>query len=509
MYDGKSGNCRNRILIVLFSIFVVSLPSLGSADRALVIGVDSYSRDSQIPPLEGAVGDAERMAAYLREYAGYSADQVLVLTNEAATRSAILSGFNDWLIAGTQPGDRIAIFFAGHGSHVPSLTSPSQRDQVLVPVDSYFDNNAALQNFIRDKELAALLDQLQDRQVTVIVDSCYSGEITRSAIAPESTSRMRTFPQPALPAAGGQSRSIGAPAPGSVLVESRPGLTVWSAASATQPAWETLRDGTMAGVFTTAFLDGLSDAAGLHSTTTHLELHNWVLSESQQACGAISACLSLTPTLEVARSLQITPVTASLLGQTAPALPETTELAVTALAPPSVSDPLSGQAIVQSEQVKLRIEPEGALIKGNPVHFSVEASFDGYLTLFDINPRGELTQLFPNRFSAAAADIYGADGDRVVSNRPIRLPDTTYGFEFTVQEPLGRGTLVAIVTADRIDLSDLVSVSRSLIVNGPDMSADILLRLRERLRQPVVDADGIERQPRYSLGSLAYQTRRH
>lgn len=494
-----------RPLIALFLMLAMSLPSAALADRALVIGINAYDRDPGIPPLAGAVADARRMQEYLIADVSYAAEDVLLLIDGAATRAAILSGIEDWLIAGTQPGERVLLYYAGHGSHVRGLGDGSDRDQVLIPVDSAFDTNGELQNFIRDKELGALLDQLNDRQVTVIVDSCFSGDITRSAQVPDPSARMRTIQHPAQ--AG--TRSAATPAPGAVLIESRPGRTVWSAASATQPSWETTRDGLVAGVFTSGFLAGLAGPADANGDTvvTYLELHEWLLDDSDRACREIARCLGLTPTLEVARVLQMASVTASLAGAPAPPLPEALELAETALAPPAAAAPVPAAAGPQEAGViALRIQPAGPLREGDTVLFAVEADFDGYLTLLDINPQGALTQLFPNRFSAAAAQVFGPGGDRIRADQPILLPDATYGFAFTIQPPLGDGVLLAVVTADPVDLSDVAPISRSLMVVGPDLSADWLLQLRDRLRRPFLDPDGFERLPRYAIGTLPYQT---
>ncbi len=495
----------SRSLTALVLMLALLAPSAALADRALVIGVDAYSRDRHIGPLAGAVADARRIREYLIAEAVYAPDEVLLLINEEATRAAILTGIADWLIAGTGPGERVLLFYSGHGSHVRGLLNPSERDQVLIPVDSHFDTNGELQNFIRDKELGALLDQLNDRQVTVIVDSCFSGEITRGARLPDPSARMRTIQHPAQ--AG--TRSVATPAPGALLIESRPGRTVWSAASATQVAWETDRDGSATGVFTSGFLAGLAGAADADGdrVVTHLELHDWLLDDSARACREIAGCLGLTPTLEVARVLLAAPVASSLAGAPVPPPPETAELAETALAPPAAATPLPPVTGAQAAAVTLRIEPAGSLREGDTVSFVVEAGFDGFLTLLDINPGGELTQLFPNRFSAAAAQVFGTGGDRIRAGRPIRMPDATYGFAFTVQPPFGEGVLLAVVTADPVDLSDIAPISRSLMVTGPDLSTDWLLRLRDRLRQPILDQAGFERLPRHAIGTLTYQTR--
>lgn len=503
----ESRLCRPALRVLLLAALLAVLgPGPGLADRALVIGVNVYA-DTGISDLDGAVGDALRMREFLIRDGGYTADQIRVLTDAQATRANILGAIEDWLIAGTRRGERALLYFSGHGSHVPGQHNPRIADQVLLPSDTQTDQAGQLRNFVRDKDLAALLDRLTGREVTVIVDSCYSGDITRglgivaatgSDDDPE-TARPRVFVPPAVPG----TRSGPAPAPGAVLLNSRPGLTVWTASSPTQVAWET-RGG---GVFTTAFIDGMAGGADAdrNGQITHVELHNWLLDRSAAFCDRSSRCRTLTPTLEVERALQVAPVHATLSGLAPQPLPPPAQLVTTALPPPAAAAPSPGTA-AGPDRVLLAITPAGPLREGDEVRFVVESGFDGAMTLFDINPAGELTILYPNRFSTAAAQVFGPGGDRIRAGQPVSVPDATYGFAFTVQAPLGEGLLVALVTADPVDLTDIADPTRSLSPMASGPSVDWVLRLRDRLRRPIPTADGGERILRYALATLPYRT---
>ena len=92
---------------------------------ALVIGINRYER---LNPLKGAVNDAKNLADTLMKYAGFPADQVVLLTSDQTedkqpTKKNVLSKLSQ-LIAATPPEGLLLIAFAGHGTEVegkPSL----------------------------------------------------------------------------------------------------------------------------------------------------------------------------------------------------------------------------------------------------------------------------------------------------------------------------------------------------------------------------------------------------
>ncbi|MCC6006308.1 MAG: caspase family protein [Rhodobacteraceae bacterium] len=462
------------------------------ADRALVVGIDAYLRDPAITPLSGAVNDARSIRRFLIEHAGYAPDEVLMLTDAEATAEGIRGAIRSWLIEGTRPGDRAFFFFAGHGYQTESLTIPGELDQILISVDTHLDGRGVLRDFVRDKELDALLRQLEDRVVTVAVDSCHSGLVTRSALtgaqvrAPQAlrAAQMRAGTAPPPPMA---SRSTGGARSVQPLLDSTPDRTVWAAVSPHQLAFEQGGEGLFTSRFIRGIAEGAADLDG-DGVVTHLEMHTYLARESEAFCPAMppGQCgLGLTPMLEVYRPLQGAPVDATLRGDAS--VPGGGDLAgidwgaVDAsfgagggLVPVAVSGatggasgggagttqgaPAQGGAPGQGVRVTLDILPSARPRRGERVQFRIDSSHDGYLIVFDITPDGRLVQLFPNRFS----DRQGR-GNTIRAGLPLTIPDATYGFDFVVQPPLGQGRLVGVVTAHPVDFSDIATAPRHLI----------------------------------------------
>lgn len=523
-----------------FLLCLTLLPApLLAADRALVIGIDAYQRDTRITPLQGTVNDARAMERFLREHAGYRPENVRLLLDAQATRAGILAAIEEWLIRGTRPGDRVLLHFSGHGAQVRALNPADVHDQVLVSVDTYVDADGNLRNFVRDKELGALLDRIPDRKVTVVVDACHSGAITRQIGAPDVEGLVRT---PLALAAAQNLRPLPTRSGASTqaaLLPSTPNRTVWTAVSSHQLAYEDIEERPRMGFFTRRFIEGVArgraDLDG-DGQVSHLELHRWLGRESEGYCRRLGAkCrLGITPTLEVARALQVVPVQVTLAGQGPPAQDiqglASAALVATAPTPPTLPavpvapaagggtgasatgpvaptpagvvtapTPLAPQVAV--DRLRLEILPNDRPRVGQPVYFRVTSPFDGHLLVLNIDPEGRLIQLFPNRYSERQAKAA-----RIERGRPITIPDATYGFEFTVQAPLGAGRLLALVTGDPVDLSDLADPARGLEAVPVGAAADHLLRIAERLRQTWT-ADGLVQRPlRWELAEQHYHT---
>jgi caspase domain-containing protein len=175
---------------VLLGFSLINLPCPASAQtrRALLIGINDYTRltsDSslakigrdRIPPLDGSVNDVNAMRDLLVARFGFEPAHITVLLDTAATRAAIVAGIRR-LTSEAQPGDVVFFFYAGHGSqrYNSRTIRPTKLDQTIVPADA---NRGVFD--IRDKELAALFDAVLDKHVTLtlIFDSCHSGAITR------------------------------------------------------------------------------------------------------------------------------------------------------------------------------------------------------------------------------------------------------------------------------------------------------------------------------------------
>lgn len=152
-------------------------PSPGYAESwAVVIGIDQYEK---WPQLKHAVRDAEAVAGTLANKFGFKRDNVIVLKNQEATRSGILSALHERLPhARLKREDRVFFFFAGHGA---THKHPSGREVgYLVPADASPDQLPA--DGISMSEIQHIAESLGAGHALFIMDACYSGmAFTRGA----------------------------------------------------------------------------------------------------------------------------------------------------------------------------------------------------------------------------------------------------------------------------------------------------------------------------------------
>lgn len=108
----------------------------------MLVGINKYqSSESDFPTLRGAVADAHGFQSYLENVLKIPRGQIVVLTDEDATRSAIIDALkglcDDDRI---DPGDPILVYYAGHGSEMdPPINwesgGPDAKIQAIVPYD--------------------------------------------------------------------------------------------------------------------------------------------------------------------------------------------------------------------------------------------------------------------------------------------------------------------------------------------------------------------------------------
>jgi hypothetical protein len=179
-------------ILIIPAFFGLATPSPApAASRAFLVGVGAYKNlpyfsktiGAWMHPLKGPINDVTAMRESLVSGVGFNPDSIRILTNQEATREAILSNFETWLVQGTRPGDLVLFYFSGHGTQWPDQNGDEGDglDEALCPYDvlpsarNYKDSR-----LITDDELGALLRKLKGREVVVVIDSCHSGTMTRS-----------------------------------------------------------------------------------------------------------------------------------------------------------------------------------------------------------------------------------------------------------------------------------------------------------------------------------------
>lgn len=233
-----------------------------AARRALLIGISDYSASQLGPPrtvpphrhwpdLGGPVNDVRAMQEVLIDVYGFRAGDIVTLTDQRATRVAILQAIHQHLVAPAAAGDTLFFYFGGHGSQVRNSASeePDRLDESIVPADS-----AVGAADIRDKELRRLFNRILDRgaKLTVFLDHCHSGSGARGVPAD-----LRARPR----GVALDPRDVRDGSPAGPRPEDR-GALVLSASQDFDAAWETRdHDGKLRGTFSWAWLRALRDAA--------------------------------------------------------------------------------------------------------------------------------------------------------------------------------------------------------------------------------------------------------
>jgi uncharacterized caspase-like protein len=144
-----------------------ALPSIDFGDyHALVIGNNGYTH---LPQLDTAIADAEAVAELVAAKYGF---QVTLLRD--ANRYQILSALNE-LRARLTEDDNLLVYYAGHGT----LDEANNRGHWL-PIDAEADNSA---NWISNVSITDILNAMSATNILVVADSCYSGALTRTALA--------------------------------------------------------------------------------------------------------------------------------------------------------------------------------------------------------------------------------------------------------------------------------------------------------------------------------------
>lgn len=150
----------------------------GGTTRAVVIGISDYA-DERIPDLQYAHRDAEAFADYLRSPAGgaLAESQIMLLTNEQATLGKIV-GALDWVIEKSRSGDRVIIYFSGHGD-VEKVTKFNMGYLLAhdAPGTTYMGGGS-----LNVRDLQSIIATLSDTEVQVIMisDACRAGKLAGS-----------------------------------------------------------------------------------------------------------------------------------------------------------------------------------------------------------------------------------------------------------------------------------------------------------------------------------------
>lgn len=141
---------------------------------AVVIGVEKY-RDIAAGA-DYAEKDARTVMLYLRDYLGFPERNIKLLIGERASRSDFAKILELWLPLQVTPESKVFVYYSGHGA-----PDPNSQQAYILPYDG--DPKALELTAYPLKRLYEKLNALVVKDVTVVLDSCFSGAGGRSVIA--------------------------------------------------------------------------------------------------------------------------------------------------------------------------------------------------------------------------------------------------------------------------------------------------------------------------------------
>ncbi|MXQ09742.1 DUF4384 domain-containing protein [Alphaproteobacteria bacterium GH1-50] len=418
---------------------------VAEADRALVVGIDDYDAVAGASRLTGAVADAGRIEALLVERLGFAAGDIVVLTDGRASYDAILTSLIDHLISGTTAGDRVVLYFAGHGT----TTRDGQPALVAHDGDSVLGR-------IPLTTLDEMLGVIPDRDITVILDTGFHG-------------------------GGAGTRGFGSDAPTGPVVLSSVDMG-WIASDGALPAAETPG----AGLLTAALAEGVSGAADADGDggISGGELTRFAETHMGEACAALDSCAEVAFVSLGRDDATVARMPASPVSEVdlSPLLPDDG-------APAGYMETLGfvTDLFAPSNDARLTLSIVGgeALTVGETVTFSATSERAGALLLLDVDPTGALSQIYPSVLSPA-------EGSRIEPGAPLRIPNAVGAsgapLLMRVTEPAGQGVLLGVfIEGDLEDLTPLLPAG--LDGGGVSNASQSLFELSQTLLARAADPD--------------------
>lgn len=178
-------NRKDMKRIIAFCILSFCVLSSFATNRALLIGIGEYNKDTYWNKIHGD-SDVELLKPFL-EKEGFV---VNTLINGEATKEGIINAL-DTLIKECEMGDIVYFHFSGHGQPMEDINGDelTMFDQTMVPFDAarVCINGYNGENHFVDDEYSYYLNTLRNKlgqsgQLFIAVDACHSQGIERGEL---------------------------------------------------------------------------------------------------------------------------------------------------------------------------------------------------------------------------------------------------------------------------------------------------------------------------------------
>ena len=224
--------------------------------NALCVGINQYQH-FPTAALQGCVNDALDMASLLKDLLGFEDSDITLLTDQAATKAAILRELRR-MVEGALAGryDHLVFSFSGRGTQVPDLNLDEfdRADDAFCPYDlAPMGPGWDRDHLLVDDELHDLFVQLPPTVILeIFLDTSHGGAGLRAADLLLDR-RPKYLPPPTVEGFRDLEFRLARPAHQKLLEKGLSHHILWTACKDTQTAAEAILGGTWHGAFTWHF----------------------------------------------------------------------------------------------------------------------------------------------------------------------------------------------------------------------------------------------------------------
>ena len=385
--------------------------------RAVLIAVECWPDKEKDPERGAGWQDLQHMTKLLTEKWGFAKENIHTVFNKEATLKNAVAAIQTELIAKTHPGDSVVIYWSSHGTQVSDLDGdePDGLDEAYCPYDF---NWSTPETWFTDDLFAALLEQIDTRDILVIADTCHSGGSTRGTDDSSSENLPRGLASGFVPAATLNPQAQPHKSPSHVILLSACAQNELSYAEVGKGGHLTTQ---LTSLFSSANAESLTFQKARDSVTTKIQgiFKGFTVEPSNPK--------TWTPQAEGPTTKKISTF---LNPPVPPATPPT---------PPSPPPPPLPIWQRQSGEISLNLTTDKSTYQaGDLMQITLTPDLDCHLRLYYLSADHKVLQIFPNQ--------YQSDG-LVKKGQPVTLPGAGGKFDFKMGAPFGNEILMAVASS--------------------------------------------------------------
>ena len=140
--------------------------------KALLIGINYDSNESNDDNLNGCENDMNRLSDYLQENCHFCDYSIKKLNSRTATKETIINEINEMVgFAQRNRCSELWFSYSGHGTHYFSFNEDDNQNEAICPSD-YIKNGLISDDWLKENFINKLPD---DCKLFVLMDCCHSG----------------------------------------------------------------------------------------------------------------------------------------------------------------------------------------------------------------------------------------------------------------------------------------------------------------------------------------------